>query len=133
MHTHDDKLEPKAVRRLELITGTGRRRAWSREEKARIVEETLAPDAIVSQIARRHGVTPQQLFGWRREARRQAGADGPDGHSFARVVVDAASASAIATEHAMIEIVIGAALVRVPPNADAATLKMALRILKAVS
>lgn len=131
MHTHDDKLEPKAVRRLELITGTGRRRAWSREEKARIVEETLAPDAIVSHIARRHGVTPQQLFGWRREARRQAGADGPEGSSFARVVVDAASAAA--TDHAMIEIVIGAALVRVPPNADAATLKMALRILKAVS
>lgn len=36
MRTHDDKLEPKAIRRLELITGTGRRRAWSREEKARI-------------------------------------------------------------------------------------------------
>jgi transposase len=133
VHTHDDKLEPKAVRRLELITGTGRRRAWSREEKARLVEETLASDAIVSHIARRHGVTPQQLFGWRREMRRQAVADGSDGSLFARVVVDAASASAIATDNAMIEIVIGAALVRVPPNADAATLKMALRILKAVS
>nr|WP_256380983.1 transposase [Methylosinus sp. PW1] len=120
------------VRRLESITGTGRRRAWSRAEKARIVEETLAPDAIVSHIARRHGMTPQQLFGWRREARRQAGANGPDGHSFARVVVGAANASATATDHAMIEIVIGAALVRVPPNADTATLKMALRIPKAV-
>jgi transposase len=133
VHTHDDKLEPKAIRRLELITGTGRRRAWSHEEKARIVEETLAPDAIVSHIARRHGVTPQQLFGWRREARRQAGSDGPEGSSFARVIVDAANTTAMATDHAMIEIVIGAALVRVPPNADAATLKMALRILKAVS
>jgi len=132
VHTHDDKLEPKAVRRLELITGAGRRRAWSREEKARMVDETLAPGAVVSHIARRHGVTPQQLFGWRREARRQASADGPEGPSFARVVVDAASASAMATDHATIEIVIGAALVRVPPNADAATLKMALRILKAV-
>jgi len=133
VHTLDDKLEPKAVRRLELITGTGRRRAWSREEKARIVEETLAAGAVVSHIARRHGVTPQQLFGWRREARQRAAADGPEGPSFARVVVDAAKASATPTDHAMIEIVIGAALVRVPPNADAATLKMALRILKAVS
>jgi len=78
-------------------------------------------------------VTPQQLFGWRREARQRAAADGPEGPSFARVVVDAAKASATPTDHAMIEIVIGAALVRVPPNADAATLKMALRILKAVS
>jgi transposase len=133
VHTHDDKLELKAVRRLELITGTGRRRAWSLEEKARIVEETLAPGAVVSHIARRHGVTPQQLFGWRREARQRAAADVPEGSLFTRVVVDAANASAASSDQAMIEIVIAAALVRVPRNADAATLKMALRILKAVS
>jgi hypothetical protein len=28
------------------------------------------PGAVVSAVARRHGVTPQQVFGWRREARR---------------------------------------------------------------
>lgn len=133
MHTLDDKLEPKAVRRLELITGAGRRRTWSREEKARVVEETLAPGAVVSQIARRHGATPQQVFGWRREARQRAAADPPEGPMFTRVVVDAADASATTSNPAMIEILVGAALVRVPPNADGATLKMALRILKAVS
>lgn len=133
MHTLDDKLEPRAVRRLELITGSGRRRAWSREEKARIVEETLAPGAVVSQIARRHGATPQQVFGWRREARQRAAADPPEDPMFARVVVDAADSSATTTNPAMIEILIDAVLVRVPPNADGATLKMALRILKAVS
>jgi transposase len=42
------------------------------DDKARIVEETLAPGAVVSEIARRHGLTPQQLFGWRRDARRAA-------------------------------------------------------------
>ena len=52
---------------------------------------------------------------------------------FARVVVDAADSSATTTNPAMIEILIDAVLVRVPPNADGATLKMALRILKAVS
>jgi hypothetical protein len=39
VQTYDDKLEPKAIRRLELITGTGRPRAWSHEDKARMVEE----------------------------------------------------------------------------------------------
>jgi transposase len=57
------------VRRIELITGIGRRRRWSREDKARIVVESLAGGVSVSEVARRHGLSPQQLFGWRREAR----------------------------------------------------------------
>jgi transposase len=35
------------VRRIELITGTGRRRQWSSDDKARIVEESLKPGANV--------------------------------------------------------------------------------------
>jgi transposase len=57
------------VRRIELITGTGRRRRWSSEDKARIVVESLEPGVSVSEVARRHGLSPQQLFGWRRKAR----------------------------------------------------------------
>jgi transposase len=57
------------VRRIELITGTGRRRQWSDEDKARVVVESLEPGANVSEVARRHGLSPQQLFGWRRQAR----------------------------------------------------------------
>ena len=56
------------VRRIELITGAGRRRRWSRDDKARIVEESLKPGATVSDVARRNGLSPQQLFAWRREA-----------------------------------------------------------------
>src|ERR1700760_2504833 len=72
--TLDHALEPKtsSVRRLEVITGTGRRRRFSDEDKARIVEETLAPGAVVSEVARRHGLTPQQVFTWRRQARQFA-------------------------------------------------------------
>ena len=67
----DPTLEPsRPVRRVEIINGIGGRRRWSVDDKARIVEETLAPGAVVSEIARRHGLTPQQLFGWRRAARR---------------------------------------------------------------
>jgi transposase len=57
------------VRRIELITGTGRRRQWSDDDKVRIIVESLKPGANVSEVARRHGLSPQQLFGWRREAR----------------------------------------------------------------
>ena len=56
------------VRRIELITGAGQRRRWSSDDKARIVEESLKRGANVSAVARRNGLCPQQLFGWRREA-----------------------------------------------------------------
>ena len=58
------------ARRLEVLTETGRRRWFSKGDKARIVEETLVQGAVVSEIARRHGLTPQQVFTWRRQARR---------------------------------------------------------------
>jgi transposase len=57
-----------AVRRIELITGAARRRQWSSDEKARIVMESLRPGANISEVARRNGLSPQQLFGWRRQA-----------------------------------------------------------------
>jgi transposase len=78
--TLDHTLEPNAssVRRLEVITGTERRRRFSEDDKARIVEETLAPGAVVSDVARRHGLSPQQLFTWRQEARRGPVTPAPD-------------------------------------------------------
>ena len=77
-HTLEHKLGSKRVeaggtardiRRIELITGTGRRRSWSVDDKARILAASMRPGANVSEVARRHGLSPQQLFGWRREAR----------------------------------------------------------------
>jgi len=38
-------------RRIEVLTGPGRRRRWSAEEKARVVAETLEPGKRVSEIA----------------------------------------------------------------------------------
>src|SRR5262245_61537728 len=65
------------VRRIEVITGTGRRRRWSSDDKARIVEESLRPGVNVSAVARHDGLSPQQLFAWRRAAHAlfQEGAD----------------------------------------------------------
>src|SRR5258705_8833034 len=63
------------VRRLEVFTGAGRRRKWSDEDKARIVAETVAGGESVCAVARRHGLSPQQLFGWRRQLREAAAGD----------------------------------------------------------
>jgi transposase len=53
------------VERVEVITSVQRRRRWSAEEKARIVQETYAPGMSVSLVARQHGVAPNQVFKWR--------------------------------------------------------------------
>jgi transposase len=52
-----------------VITGADTRRRWSEETKAAIVAESFDEGAVVAQVARRHGLRPQQLFDWRRELR----------------------------------------------------------------
>src|SRR5947207_1681395 len=54
------------INRVEVITSVQRRRRWSAEEKARIVQETYAPGMSVSLVARQHGRAPNQVFAWRR-------------------------------------------------------------------
>jgi transposase len=126
---------PEPARRIEVFTGAGRRRAWSVEEKARIIAESYAEGETVSGVARRHGLTSSQLFWWRRVAR-QALAKG-EPVAFAPVVVRAAGkakrcaveakAEAAASPPAvMIEIVLGATLVRVREGADERTLSAVL-------
>jgi transposase len=57
-------------RRLEVRNGPGRRRGRSDAEKALLVAETLAPEVCIADVARRHGLHPQQLYTWRRQAKR---------------------------------------------------------------
>src|SRR4051812_49889189 len=54
-------------RRIEVITGVGRRRRWTEEEKAWIVAESLEPATTTSAVARRYGLHPSQLFVWRQQ------------------------------------------------------------------
>ena len=56
------------LRRIEVITGTGRRRRWDGETKARIVAESFEPGRSVSEVARRHDISPSLVFLWRRQA-----------------------------------------------------------------
>ncbi len=133
------KSTPEPVRRLEVFTGAGRRRPWTADQKARIVAESYRSSETVCAVARRHALTPQQLFGWRRQARRQAEAESDGGRrAFAPVIVegvlpcaDAPMAPGRPGGSAMIEIVIGAATVRVSLGIDAATLTTVLRAARA--
>lgn len=135
------KSKPEPVRRVEVFTGTGRRRAWAADEKARIIAESYAGGETVSAVARRHGLTPQQLFGWRREARQRAESEaGEISRAFTPVIVEASrrhlDAPIVAARpdgSPMVEIVIGAATVRIPPGIDAVTLTTVLRAVRAAT
>jgi transposase len=53
--------------RVEVFTGPERRRRWSEEQKRAIVAESLAPGAVVSEVARRADVGAGQIYRWRKE------------------------------------------------------------------
>ena len=62
-----DASEPRG--RVDIRVGVGCRRRWSVETNGRIVAESYAPGAVVSEVARQHDMSPQHLFGWRKAAR----------------------------------------------------------------
>ncbi len=138
MSSFDPTLDPKpvVVRRLEVLTGVGGRRRWSADDKARIVEETLAPGATVSEVARRHDVRPQQLFGWRREMRI---VDPEPAVSFVPAVVEAADPEKAdrarprpaRTGRGDIELEFEGVVVRVRRGAEAKTVAAVIKALKA--
>jgi len=144
VHTLDHTLKPEAtaVRRLEVITGMGRRRRFSEDEKARVVEETLAPGAVASAVARRHGLTPQQVFTWRRQARQPAATkSGAEAPQFVPAVVGPPPDSSRKRGRprsrrggdalGVIEVEIDGVTVRVGRGAEAKTVAAVLRALKA--
>lgn len=55
--------------RVEVLNGIERRRRWTRDEKARILAESLEPGATVTQVARRNDLAASVLFSWRQQAR----------------------------------------------------------------
>ena len=63
--------DPPRAERVEVITSVQHRRHWTTEEVL-IVEETYLPDQSVSPIARRHGISANQVFTWRRLVARGA-------------------------------------------------------------
>jgi transposase len=54
---------------MEIFSGVERRRRWSEEEKRRLVSAAFAPGAVVSDVARRADIHPNQLYRWRQDLR----------------------------------------------------------------
>jgi transposase len=138
-------LEPEvsAVRRLEVISGTGRRRQFASDFKARIVEETLVAGAVVSEVARRHGLTPQQVFTWRRQARQPVTSSESQAPHFVPAIVETVLPSPVLRvrqrrrtgqanrSSGSIEVEIDGMTVRIGRGAEAKTVAAVLRALKA--
>jgi transposase len=137
---------PARPQRIEVITGVERRRKWSAHEKMAIVAESLAEGAVVSEVARRHGLSPQQLFGWRLRLRDAVKGSAPSSDAtpaFVRAIVEdeppspAAPAlpavvamSAAEVAPAPIEIVLGGVIVRIRGEADPRALTTVLKALR---
>lgn len=51
--------------RIEIMSGTERRRRWSDEAKLRILAEADEPGARIGDVARRHDIHPGQIRLWR--------------------------------------------------------------------
>ena len=96
-HTHS------AFGRLEIVE-TGRRRRWTDEEKRRIVLESMSGPRLVSETARRHGISRTLLLTWRRLMASEV----PDGFVPAIVVPEAGMATPLPRERrgARVEIVL---------------------------
>src|ERR1700756_4621648 len=90
------------IDRVEVIASVQRRRRWSAEEKAAIVQETYAPGMSVSLVARRHGIAPNQLFRWRRLY-----AEGASRTSFSVTAIETRVRSATALPRAAASLVEG--------------------------
>jgi transposase len=97
-----------------VITGALGWRRWSAEAKAPIEAESLAPGVVISEVAHRHNLRPQQLFAWRQQARQGRLASPAVELSFVPVVG--------ATDAPVIEVALGGALVRVQRSRARATL-----------
>ncbi|QGN00116.1 transposase (plasmid) [Methylocystis parvus OBBP] len=110
------------VERVDFRRSRSGRRLWSKEQKGRIVRESLAPGARVADVARKYGLRSQQPTHWRRAAR--------SGH-LALVIDEPGEFVEIAIEDvaahrktaAKIEIVVGKVLLRL--ESDAASTRIA--------
>jgi transposase len=99
---------------VERLDGApvGERRRWSDEFKAQAVTAALEPGINVSALARRLGISPPQLFGWRKAFLNKQKEHFPAGAPVQ-----------------LVEIVVGDVIIRVAPDLCEAAL---LRLIRAV-
>jgi transposase len=152
-HNVDRKVKTEAARvqRVEVITGVERRREWTDEKKLALIAESCRDGVVISDVARRHGLRPQQLFNWRNEFRKRnanglqcglppaAGGDvGEPAFAPVMITTDCSGSapvetSATAASSTVIEIMLGGVTVRVHSGVDSKVLAAVLRAVKTVT
>ena len=109
---------------------SSRRRRWSAAEKARIVAESFQPGATASDVARRHDLSPQQLFLWRRQARQGGLALAmTDDMTFIDVEIAPVMAGLGGATSDSLELTVAGAGIRVTATTDLALLARVVRAL----
>ena len=137
----------KVAQRFEVFTGAGKRREWPAELKASIVAECCPGNGGVSAVARRHGLDPSQIYGWRKALRKQLEAKGlgflaaePDAAMFVPAVIGAAPTAEPVPRHrsqqrrrakqAAVELEIDGVAVKIGRDADAGIITAVIEALK---
>src|SRR4051812_1574773 len=132
-HSHTTSTNADSFRRVEVITGVGRRRCWTVEEKARIIAESLDPATTSSAVARRYGLHVSQLFTWRQQLQRSASsAAAIDRPAFVPVLLAEDNPAPVEATGRM-EIALGPAVVRVGADVDAAALRRVLEVVRGLA
>ena len=54
------------VDRVEVLASIQRRRRYSLDQRLAVLSEAAQPGMSISYAARRHGISPSLVFGWRR-------------------------------------------------------------------
>ena len=137
------------ARRFEVFTGAGKRRDWPPEVKASIVAECWSGGERVSAVARRHGLDPSQIYGWRKDLIRQfkdqglaVPAPGPEAAAFVPAVIEPDTVPEPAptrrglrrrrrTTSAVVELEIDGVAVKIARGADAGVIAAVIDALKA--
>jgi transposase len=156
-HTVDRKVKTEATRgqRVEGNTDVERRQEWTDEKKQALITESCQEGVVISDVARRHGLRPQQLFIWRSEFRKRnagklpcdlpsAAKSGTEAPAFAPVVltndrpleaplVEAPQKATTDTASALIEIVLDGATIRLHGAIEDKALASVLRAVRSVA
>lgn len=107
-----------------VLSGPERRRRWSDEEKAAILDQAFGSDGSVNEVARRHEVSSGLIYTWRRNARVAAAPD------FVEVVVAGAGKGSAADHSAVIRIELATARLSITALATPALVRAALQALR---
>jgi len=120
---------------IRAVSELGVDGGWSDKAKGRLVAESYEPGAVVSEVARRHDISPQYLFAWRKAAR--AGrlvlpaAEPPMFVPVVTATREPGAAGAVTHRAGSSAIEIAGAVVRADPGVDLGWLRDVLRAVKA--